>query len=97
MTRDAKLYFLFGKELQPLIDIINMDTSIQNEITIYQLMSHTSTGKEYGILSLSDLADKTIEDYGGTIADKDEMIKITLHKYFGDPLYGNKDNLSHLR
>ena len=94
MTRDAKLYFLSDKDWQPLVDLFerNTDFNLKLDISIYQLMTSTSVGRHYAILTLSDKADKIVEEYGAIPAAKYDTLRITLHDYNGHTLYGDKKN-----
>lgn len=98
MTRDAKLYLLSDKDWKQLAESIdnNSDYTLKNDVTIYQLYSASSKSQEYAILSLSDKADKVIEDYGATLAKEPNLLRNSLHQYFREPLYGDKTNISFL-
>ena len=95
MTRNAKLYLLSDKDWKPLAEIIDNNSShiLEDDVTIYQLYSASSKNLEYAILSLSDRADKIIEEYGATPAKEPNSLRNSLREYYGDPLYGNKSNI----
>ncbi len=99
MTRDAKLYILSNKGWEPLSNLINNDNNIylQRDITIYQLFTSTSKDEEYAIITLSDKADKIVEEYGAILSGQNDSLKTTLHDYFGEPLFGDKSNVIHLQ
>ena len=99
MTRNAKLYILSNKEWKPLVNLINNDKNIylQRDITIYQLFTSTSKVEEYAIITLSEKADKVVEEYGAILSEQNNYLKTTLHDYFGEPLFGDKSNVIHLQ
>lgn len=99
MTRDAKLYILSDKDWKPLSDVINntKDIYLARDITIFQLMSSTSIGQHYAIITRTDKADKVVEEYGALLASENNMLKTTLHDYYGEPLFGDKTNVIHLK
>lgn len=99
MTRDAKLYLLSVKDWKQLAESIdnNSDYTMKNDITIFQLYSPTSKSQDYAILSVSDKADKVIEDYGATLAEEPNLLRNSLHEYYREPLYGDRTNISFLR
>jgi hypothetical protein len=98
MTRDANLYILSKKEWKPLCDILenNKDYTLKNDVTIFQLMTSTSINLEYAILTLSEATDKIVDEYGAIQASNDDMLRNSLHNYFGNPLFGDKTNLTFL-
>ena len=98
MTRDANLYILTDKDWKPLADIIehHSNSSLKTDITIFQLHSVSSKVNEYAIISLSDTADKLVMDYGATLAGEPNIMRNSLHNYNGDPLFGDKSNLTFL-
>lgn len=95
MPREAKLYILSDKDWKPLADLIenHKDCMIKQQITIYQLMTSTSSGEHYAILTLSISAEKIVEDYGASAVKENDYLKTTLHDYHGDTLYGDKTNI----
>lgn len=98
MTRDAKLYLLSDKDWKQLAETIdnNPDYTLKNDITIFQLYSASSKSQDYAILSLSDKADKVVENYGATLAEEPNLLRNSLHEYKGEPLYGDRTNISFL-
>lgn len=98
MTRDANLYLLTNKDWIPLAEILEEHPNylLKDYVTIFQLMTSSSTGQQYAIISISDNADKIIEQYGAKIASDKDMLRNTLHDYHGQPLFGNKTNLTFL-
>lgn len=99
MTRDAKLFILFYKDWKPLADTIELhkDYNLKNQVSIYQLMFSASTNQHYAILTLSDTADKIVQEYGASLADDKDLLRNTLHEYDGDTLFGNKSNVVFLK
>ena len=99
MTRDAQLYILFDKNWQPLSDLINnnKDNYLAKDITIFQLMSSISIGQHYAIITRTEKADKVVEEYGAVLASENNNLRTTLHKYYGEPLFGDKTNVIHLK
>ena len=95
MTRDAKLYILSDKDWKPLAEIFqnHKDYNLKLEISIYQLMTSTSVGHHYAILTLSEKADKIVEEYGATPAADKDLLKNTMHNYHGDTLFGDKSSI----
>ena len=95
MTRDANLYILSDKDWKPLASLLqdHKDYNLKLDISIYQLMTSTSIGQHYAILSLSDEADKVAEEYGATPAADKNLLRNTLHSYHGDTLFGDKSNI----
>lgn len=95
MTRAATLYLLSDKDWQPLADTLdsNQDYTLKDHVVIYQLMTPTSGGQQYAILSLSDKADKVVKEYGATPAHEKDLLRNRLHEYSGDTLYGDKSNV----
>jgi len=95
MTRDAKLYILSDKDWKPLADLFqdDKDYNLKLDIVIYQLMTPTSVGQQYAILTLSDKADEIVEKYGATPAPEKDYLRNTLHDYHGDTLFGDKTNV----
>lgn len=98
MTRDANLYILSDKDWKPLAELFqdHEDYNLRLDISIYQLMASTSIGQQYAILTLSEKADKIVEEYGATPADDKDLLRITLHDYNGDTLFGDKKNVMFL-
>ena len=98
MTRDANLYILSHKDWKPLADVLEYhpDFTLKNDVTIFQLMTPSSQGQHYAILSLSEKADKIIQDYGATIASDKDNLRNTLHNYNDEPLFGDKTNVAFL-
>lgn len=99
MTKDAKLYILSDKDWKPLSDLIKSNKYIYlaRDITIFQLMSSTSIGQHYAIISRTDKADTVVEEYGAVLASENNSLKTTLHEYYGEPLFGDKTNVIHLK
>jgi len=97
MRCKAKLYLLVDKDWKPLADLINnhKDYKIKSDVTIYQLMTETCDSHHYAILSLSDQADKLVEDYGAYHSPINTLIA-TLPDYNGEALFGAKSNTIHL-
>ncbi|MDE3236436.1 MAG: hypothetical protein KGO81_10815 [Bacteroidota bacterium] len=95
MTRDANLYILSDKDWRPLADLFksHKDYNLKHQVSIYQLMTSTSVGHHYAILTLSDKADEIVEEYGATPASEKNYLRITLHDYHGDTLFGDKSNV----
>lgn len=95
MTRDAKLYILSDKDWKPLADTFeaHKDYNLRHQVSIYQLMTSASVGQQYAILTLTDTADKIVEDYGATPAADKDLLRNTLHSYHGDTLFGDKSNI----
>jgi len=95
MTRDAKLYILSDKDWKPLADLFesHKDYNLKHQVYIYKLMTSTSVGQQYAILTLTDAADKIVEDYGATPAADKDLLRNTLHNYHGDTLFGDKSNV----
>jgi hypothetical protein len=87
MTRDANLYILSDKDWQPLAN------TLKDEVVIFQLMTSTNSGNQYAILSLSEKADKVVEEYGATPASDKDLLRNRLHEYSGDVLFGDKSNI----
>lgn len=98
MTRDAKLYILTYKDWNPLSELLqkNIDYTLKDDVTIFQLMASTNTGQHYAILTLSDRADKIVEEYGGILASENDLLRKSLHSYSGEPLFGDKTNVTFL-
>lgn len=98
MTRDARLYFLKYKDWKPLAEIIetHKNYNLKHFVTIFQLMTHSSENHHYAILSLIDDVDKIIEEYGAEEAGEKDLVRNTLHDYYGEPLYGSKSNVTFL-
>jgi hypothetical protein len=98
MIRNAKLYLLSDKDWKQLAESIdnNSDYTLKNNVTIFQLYSAFDKNQEYAVLSTSDMADNIIEDYGATLAKEPNLLRNRLHEYHGDPLYGDKINVSFL-
>ena len=99
MNRDAKLYLLIDKDWKPLADLIekHLDNSLKNDVTIFQLFSVSNNSQDFAVLSLSDKSDKVVEQYASNESDKNDSLRTTLHEYYGDPLYGDKRNLTSLK
>jgi hypothetical protein len=97
MRRNAKLYILVDKDWNPLAELINAqdDNKIKSDITIFQLFSETSQGEHYAILTLSDKADKLVEEYGAYHSLNNSLIP-SLPDYIGEPLFGEKSNTIYL-
>lgn len=95
MTRDAKLYILADKDWKPLAEILEQKNNYKEKLdtSIYQLMTSTSIGQHYAILTLSEESDKIVEEYGATIADDKNLLRISLHNYNGEILFGDKTNV----
>lgn len=98
MRREAKLYILSDKDWKPLAAIIesHKDYEIKNNVIVYQLMTTNSINQEYAVLTLSETADKIVEDYGAKLTDEKNVLRNTLHYYQGDTLYGEKSNITFL-
>ena len=98
MTTDAKLYILSDKDWMPLADTFenHQDYILKNDVTIFQLITPTNQVQQYAILSLSEKADKIIQDYGASIAPDKDLLRHSLHNYNGEPLFGDKTNLAFL-
>ena len=99
MTRDAELYILSDKDWQPLSDRISNSNDIYlvRDITIYQLSNSTSIGHYYAILTRTEKADKLVEEYGALLSTKNDSLRTSLHDYYGEPLFGDKGNVIHLK
>lgn len=95
MTRDANLYILSNKDWKPLANTLenHTDYSLKNDVTIFQLMTSTSQGQHYAILSLSKKSNEIIERYGAIMAVDEDQLRNTLHDYNGEPLFGDKTNV----
>jgi hypothetical protein len=95
MTRDANLYILSDKDWQPLANNLesHKDYTLKDEVVIFQLMTSTNSGNQYAILSLSEKADKVVEEYGATPASDKDLLRNRLHEYSGDVLFGDKSNI----
>ena len=99
MTRDAKLYTLSAKDWKPLAELFqnHKDYNLKLDISIYQLMTSSSVEKYYAILTISDKADKIVEDYGAAPAPDKDFLRTSLHNYQGDTLFGDKSNVVFLK
>jgi hypothetical protein len=99
MIRDAKLYILLHRDWQTLAALFedHKDHTLKLDITIFQLMGASSVNQQYAILTLSDRADKIVEKYGAILASDKDLLRISLHSYLGQPLYGDKINLTFLK
>lgn len=95
MTRDANLYHLFEKDWQPLADILDshQDYTLKDHVIIFKINEAKSVNHRYAILSLSDKADKVVEEYGAKLAPDNDLLRFSLHEYSGDTLYGDKSNV----
>jgi len=96
--RDAKLYFLTYKDWKPIVALVekNKIDSLKLFITIFQLMSASSKEQYYAIISLHNMVDSIIEEYGCVEANENDLIRTTLHSYSGESLYGDKKNTNFL-
>ena len=92
MRNKAKLFILVDKDWKPLAEEVSKTPSLINLITIFQLMTSISVGNHYAILSLSDTLDRIIQEFGG-YESPENMLIYTLRNYFGDPLFGYKNNV----
>lgn len=99
MFRDTELYLLFDKDWKPLAELINrsVDIYLQSDITIYQLFNATSISQAYAILTRTEKADKLVESYGCLKASENDTLRTTLHDYYGEPIFGSKNNVIHLK
>jgi hypothetical protein len=98
MTRDANLYILSHKDWMPLADTVknHQDYTLKNDVTIFRLTIPRDQVQEYAILSLSEKADKIIQDYGASSASDKDLLRNSLHNYYGELLFGDKTNLAFL-
>jgi hypothetical protein len=59
-------------------------------------MTPISESQQYAILSLSEKADIIIQDYGASTASDKDLLRNSLHNYYGETLFGDKANLAFL-
>jgi hypothetical protein len=98
VNNESQLYFLSDKKWKPLLEIIKCDddTSIQNEIAIYQLYSDTSKGDYYAVVTASYKAGKIVEDYGGKLNIRKNNVIDRLRNQNRTPIYGSNDHAKYL-
>jgi len=90
MTREAKVYYLKDKDWEPLKEIFLSPQTykLRNHIVIFQASPDHVKVPEYTIYSVSDEADKLIEEYGASLLDKKDYLSLTSKE--SEPLYGEK-------
>lgn len=66
------------------------ELTLKDDVAIFQLMTPTSKGQFYAIVSVSDEADKIIEEYGAISSSENDYAICELKNYTKDPLFGNK-------
>jgi hypothetical protein len=88
MTRDAKLYFVTDKDWRPLkeLALAHLSGIIQHDIAIFQVASDTH--HHYAVISVSDEADAVIEQYGGSLGSKRDLLIPILKEGNRYPLFG---------
>lgn len=90
MTREARVYYLKDKDWEPLKEIFlsHQTYILRDHIVIFQASPHHAKVPVYTIYSISNEADKLIEEYGAILLDKKDYLSLTSKE--SEPLYGEK-------
>lgn len=94
MTRDAKLYYLFSEDLMPIkkaIEMFSVKYNLTDKIAIYQRNSQV---KVYTILSIDNKVDEIVENNGGKLAEKEDLLPKAIKKkidFLGTQIFGDED------
>lgn len=97
MTRDAKLFMLNEREHTGLINKIESqkDHTLKDHVAIYQGHKDGDEVIWYIILSLTEVLDKIIDNYGGEEL-KEDTIAISVHQNHYSLVYGSETVKDHL-